>query len=155
MQNLLSVRVYRLSLKGSRSLRDQYTFWIYFPFSQIYLKSFSSPNRKSPRLSIQAHKQKIPGGILLLCAFKGSLSLHEQYPPWTVCSHSLQTASVRLRALRKVPRTLLEGAQTKNPHRDSFVVRLQGVSLVTRAVSTLDGLFAFAPNRLSAASSPP
>ncbi|MFT7644426.1 MAG: hypothetical protein ACI9BF_000070 [Candidatus Paceibacteria bacterium] len=27
----------------SRSLHDQYTFWIYSPFSQIYLKSFSSP----------------------------------------------------------------------------------------------------------------
>ena len=52
-----------------RSLQEQSAFWTYyFALLTICLKSFSSPNRKSPRLSIQANNKKTPEREFSYCA---------------------------------------------------------------------------------------
>lgn len=49
----------------TRSLQDQYTFWIYSPFGRIYLKNFSSHGRHyktkpPPKLSLRGWSFCVP-----------------------------------------------------------------------------------------------
>ena len=54
----------RWATTGNRSLQLQYTYWIYFLFSQIYLKSFSIPGQNSlPDYSLVAQNTKTPEGV--------------------------------------------------------------------------------------------
>jgi len=53
----------------SRSLHDQYTFWIYSPSGQIYLKSSSSPDESDVESLSPPEQTKNPQkGTSLICS---------------------------------------------------------------------------------------